>query len=256
MRYLHWSGDEGIFCGGFTLGLFPPTTMTRGGARPHHVEPGADDDEDAGDHPPVLPARRTTSAHRGLRREARRHRRALPRPRRPGRRRGRPAGSPSSSRRCSPRREKRGRRARRSRRSGRTCASSSAAASRRRRTSRSSATSSGGTTSRWSTRTTRPRAACTRASDFSGARGMLMLPHRGHVLRVRPPRGARDARIADARAALGGRARPAVRRSSSTTVVGPLRVQLGDIVRFPQTCARCASSSWGASRAASRSRRS
>ncbi len=27
MRYLDWSGDEGLFGGGFTLGLFPPTTM-------------------------------------------------------------------------------------------------------------------------------------------------------------------------------------------------------------------------------------
>jgi hypothetical protein len=27
MRYLHWSGDTGLFGGGFTLGLFPPITM-------------------------------------------------------------------------------------------------------------------------------------------------------------------------------------------------------------------------------------
>jgi hypothetical protein len=31
MRYLHWSGDEGLFGGGFTLGLFPPTTMREDG---------------------------------------------------------------------------------------------------------------------------------------------------------------------------------------------------------------------------------
>jgi hypothetical protein len=31
MRYLHWSGDEGIFGGGFTLGLFPPITMRQEG---------------------------------------------------------------------------------------------------------------------------------------------------------------------------------------------------------------------------------
>jgi hypothetical protein len=31
MRYLHHSGDEGLFGGGFTLGLFPPTTMKKDG---------------------------------------------------------------------------------------------------------------------------------------------------------------------------------------------------------------------------------
>jgi hypothetical protein len=31
MRYLNWSGDEGLFGGGFTLGLFPPTTMKKDG---------------------------------------------------------------------------------------------------------------------------------------------------------------------------------------------------------------------------------
>ncbi len=31
MRYLNWSGDEGLFGGGFTLGLFPPTTMRKEG---------------------------------------------------------------------------------------------------------------------------------------------------------------------------------------------------------------------------------
>jgi hypothetical protein len=31
MRYLHWSGDEGLFGGGFTLGLFPPITMREEG---------------------------------------------------------------------------------------------------------------------------------------------------------------------------------------------------------------------------------
>src|SRR5580692_3052832 len=31
MRYLQWSGDDELFCG-FTLGLFPPTTMRREGA--------------------------------------------------------------------------------------------------------------------------------------------------------------------------------------------------------------------------------
>jgi hypothetical protein len=31
MRYLHWSGDEGLFGGGYTLGLFPPITMREDG---------------------------------------------------------------------------------------------------------------------------------------------------------------------------------------------------------------------------------
>jgi hypothetical protein len=31
MRYLHWSGDEGLFGGGYTLGLFPPITMREEG---------------------------------------------------------------------------------------------------------------------------------------------------------------------------------------------------------------------------------
>jgi hypothetical protein len=31
MRYLHWSGDEGMFGGGFTLGLFPAITMKEEG---------------------------------------------------------------------------------------------------------------------------------------------------------------------------------------------------------------------------------
>jgi hypothetical protein len=31
MRYLHWSGDTGMFGGGFTLGLFPPITMKQEG---------------------------------------------------------------------------------------------------------------------------------------------------------------------------------------------------------------------------------
>ena len=31
MRYLHWSGDEGLFGGGFTLGLFPAITMREEG---------------------------------------------------------------------------------------------------------------------------------------------------------------------------------------------------------------------------------
>jgi len=31
MRYLHWSGDEGMFGGGYTLGLFPPITMREEG---------------------------------------------------------------------------------------------------------------------------------------------------------------------------------------------------------------------------------
>ena len=31
MRYLHWSGDEGLFGGGYTLGLFPPITMLEEG---------------------------------------------------------------------------------------------------------------------------------------------------------------------------------------------------------------------------------
>ncbi|HEX3345289.1 MAG TPA: GH3 auxin-responsive promoter family protein, partial [Polyangiaceae bacterium] len=31
MRYLHWSGDEGMFGGGFTLGLFPAITMRQEG---------------------------------------------------------------------------------------------------------------------------------------------------------------------------------------------------------------------------------
>jgi hypothetical protein len=32
MRYLHWSGDEGMFGGGYTMGLFPPITMREEGA--------------------------------------------------------------------------------------------------------------------------------------------------------------------------------------------------------------------------------
>jgi hypothetical protein len=31
MRYLHWSGDEGMFGGGYTLGLLPPSTMREEG---------------------------------------------------------------------------------------------------------------------------------------------------------------------------------------------------------------------------------
>src|SRR5579859_5092039 len=31
MRYLHWSGDEGMLGGGYTLGLFPPITMREEG---------------------------------------------------------------------------------------------------------------------------------------------------------------------------------------------------------------------------------
>ena len=80
-------GRRGTFLRRLHARPLPADDDEEGGARPHHLEPRADVDADAGDHAPRLPARRRRAgSHRELRREARRHRRALPRLRRPRRR--------------------------------------------------------------------------------------------------------------------------------------------------------------------------
>ena len=93
------------------------------------------------------------------------------------------------------------------------------------------------------------------ASDFSGApRHAHAAPPR-HVLRVRPARGARDGR------------RPRASRSGRSSATGRTSIVVDDRRRastrttrrhrpLPSTSARSASSSWGGSRAACRSRRS
>ena len=62
MRYLHWSGDDGMFGGGFTLGLFPPITMREEGPVLITSNPALMMTKMPRDHAARATCRRTTSA--------------------------------------------------------------------------------------------------------------------------------------------------------------------------------------------------
>ena len=88
-------------------------------------------------------------------------------------------------------------------------------------------------------------------SDFSGASGMLVLPHRGTFFEFVPARRAR--RRPRRRASRSGRSNVAVLTPSCRRhVSGLYAYSLGDIVRFPQTSLRFESSSWAGCPAAFR----
>ena len=207
--------------------------MKREGAGPRDVEPGADGHEDAVRHPAGVPARRRRPDDRELRREARGHRRAVPRSRRPRRRRDDLLVH-------APLRE--GARGGEGARPGRAHGARTiwpnlrvlfgGGVVGRRRTCRSSGAWSGATTSRSSTRTTRPKAASTPRPTSAGARGHAGAPAPRHLLRVRPARSAR--RRERRRACPSGRSSPIAPYSIVvTTASGLYAYELGDIVRFP-----------------------
>ena len=90
------------------------------------------------------------------------------------------------------------------------------------------------TTSPWSTRYNATEGGVyAHEPTSSGARGMLMLPHRGTFFEF-VPLEEHESADAQARPALGGRARPPY-AIVVTTVSGLYAYKLGDIVRFPST---------------------
>ena len=209
--------------------------MKARGAGPHHVEPGADDDEDAARHAPGVPARGrrphaspTTTRSSGVIAEryldydvraVAGHHVLVHAPLREGARRGaRRAAGRARSRVAT---------------SGRTCACSSAAASsaapylpvhpRPRRARRRDA-------GRHVQRDRRRRLRGVATSR--GARGMLDAPAPRDVLRVRPARRARRARP-PTRVPLWEVERDRPYSIVVTTSSGLYAYELGDIVRFP-----------------------
>ena len=250
MRYLRWSGDSGLFAG-FTLGLFPPTTMSAEGPVLVTSNPALMMTKMPAVTRPVLPARTTTCvrianydeklgviAERYLDHDVRAvtgttcwftllFEKVLA----AARARGRDAPLDLGHL-AEPARPLR----RRRRRRRRTCPII------RELVGRDDVTlvdtynaTEGGVYA---------------ASDFTGAAGMLMLPHRGTFFEF-VPLETREQRVAARVPLWARRARPRVRHRRHDGI-GPLRVRARGHRPLPVGRAPCASSSWGASRAASR----